>query len=84
LAFNRFTFTLKLDKWKLKSLSLVAIIKEDMMSDKVREKDDVRAVGSSEDKKEFTEPKLEFVEPKLTKQGDATKITGQFFTTFLQ
>ena len=52
------------------------------MSDKVQVKDDVMEGDSSEDKKEFTEPKLEFVEPKLTKQGDATKITGQFFTTF--
>jgi hypothetical protein len=31
------------------------------------------------DKKAFKEPKLTFVEPKLTKQGDATKITGQGF-----
>ena len=38
--------------------------------------------GSPENKKEFTEPKLQFVEPKLTKQGDVTKITGQFFGTF--
>ena len=53
------------------------------MSDKIQEQDDVRDMGSSEDKKEFTEPKLEFVEPKLTKQGDATKITGQFFGTLL-
>jgi hypothetical protein len=36
------------------------------------------------DKKAFKEPKLTFVEPKLTKQGDATKITGQpFFQTFI-
>ena len=34
------------------------------------------------DKKLFEEPKLTFIEPKLTKQGDATKITGQFFTSF--
>jgi hypothetical protein len=34
------------------------------------------------DKKAFKEPKLTFVEPKLTKQGDATKITGQFFGSF--
>ena len=33
-------------------------------------------------KKAFKEPKLTFVEPKLTKQGDATKITGGFFGTF--
>lgn len=33
-------------------------------------------------KKPFTEPKLTFIEPKLTKHGDATKITGQFFGTF--
>ena len=52
------------------------------MSDKIQEKDDLRDMGSSENKKEFTEPKLKFVEPKLTKQGDATKITGQFFGTF--
>lgn len=52
------------------------------MSDKVQAKDDVKDGGSSENKKEFTEPKLKFVEPKLTKQGDATKITGQFFGTF--
>ena len=36
------------------------------------------------DKKAFKEPKLTFIEPKLTKQGDATKITGQpFFQTFV-
>ena len=52
------------------------------MSDKVEVKDDVQDGGSPESKKEFTEPKLEFVEPKLTKQGDATKITGQFFRYF--
>ena len=52
------------------------------MSDKVQAKVDVKDADTSENKKEFTEPKLEFVEPKLTKQGDATKITGQFFTTF--
>ena len=35
------------------------------------------------DKKAFKEPKLTFVEPKLTKQGDATKITGGgFFGSF--
>lgn len=34
------------------------------------------------EKKEFKEPKLKFIEPKLTKHGDATKITGQFFGTF--
>ena len=55
--------------------------KEVAMSDKVQMKD-AKVVDSSENKKEFTEPKLEFVEPKLTKQGDATKITGQFFGTF--
>ncbi|MCD4760561.1 hypothetical protein K8R42_01550 [bacterium] len=37
------------------------------------------------DKKAFKEPKLTFIEPKLTKQGDATKITGQppFFQSFI-
>ena len=34
------------------------------------------------DKKAFKEPKLTFIEPKLTKQGDATKITGGFFGSF--
>ena len=34
------------------------------------------------DKKAFKKPKLTFIEPKLTKQGDATKITGGFFGTF--
>ena len=53
------------------------------MSDKVQAKVDVKDGDTSENKKEFTEPKLEFVEPKLTKQGDATKITGQFLGTFL-
>ena len=52
------------------------------MSDKIQAKDDVQDRGSSENKKKFTEPKLKFIEPKLTKQGDATKITGQFFGTF--
>ena len=42
-----------------------------------------KALDSSRTKKHFKEPKLTFVEPKLTKQGDATKITGQgFFGTF--
>ena len=53
------------------------------MSEKIQAKDHVQDGGSSENKKKFTEPKLEFVEPKLTKQGDATKITGQFFGTFV-
>jgi hypothetical protein len=52
------------------------------MSDKVQTKDDVKDGSSSENKKKFTEPKLKFVEPKLTKQGDATKITGGFFGSF--
>lgn len=52
------------------------------MSDKVQAKDDLKDGDSSLNKKKFTEPKLEFVEPKLTKQGDATKITAQFFGTF--
>jgi hypothetical protein len=52
------------------------------MSDKVQAKDDVKDGGSSENKKKFTEPKLKFIEPKLTKQGNATKITGNFFGTF--
>ncbi len=34
------------------------------------------------EKKEFQEPRLKFIEPRLTKHGDATKITGQFFGTF--
>jgi hypothetical protein len=42
---------------------------------------DIKKVVKSE-KKEFKEPKLKFIEPKLTKHGDATKITGQFFGTF--
>jgi hypothetical protein len=53
------------------------------MSDKVQAKDDAKDRDSSENKKKFTEPKLKFVEPKLTKQGDATKITGQFYGTFI-
>jgi len=57
-------------------------VKEETMSDKVQGKNDVKDGDASENKKEFTEPKLKFVEPKLTKQGDATKITGQFFGTF--
>ena len=52
------------------------------MSDKVQAKVNVKDGNKSESKKEFTEPKLKFVEPKLTKEGDATKITGQFFGTF--
>jgi hypothetical protein len=54
------------------------------MSDKGQEKEDIKGGDSSENKKKFTEPKLKYVEPKLTKQGDATKITGQFFGTFIQ
>ena len=44
-----------------------------------------KSLNSSEIKKHFKEPKLTFIEPKLTKQGDATKITGQppFFQTFI-
>jgi hypothetical protein len=42
---------------------------------------DIKKVIEPE-KKEFKEPKLKFIEPKLTKHGDATKITGQFFGTF--
>jgi hypothetical protein len=52
------------------------------MSDKIQAKDDVQEEGASKNKKKFAEPKLKFVEPKLTKEGDATKITGQFFGTF--
>ncbi len=33
--------------------------------------------------KEFKEPRLKFIEPKLTRHGDATKITGSFFGTFI-
>ena len=51
------------------------------MSEELRGSDEKKFMDKSENKKEFTEPKLEFVEPKLTKQGDATKITGQFFGT---
>ncbi len=43
---------------------------------------EVKVVGDSQTKRHFTEPKLTFIEPKLTKHGDATKITGQFFGTF--
>ncbi len=56
------------------------------MSEKpsVRQKDSQkeRSLESSQGKKHFTEPKLTFIEPKLTKHGDATKITGQFFGQF--
>jgi hypothetical protein len=38
--------------------------------------------ANEHEKKEFKEPKLKYIEPKLTKHGDATKITGQFFGTF--
>lgn len=51
------------------------------MPDKAQVKNDVKDGDSSENKKKFTEPKLKFIKPKLTKQGDATKITGQFFGT---
>jgi len=43
---------------------------------------EVKVVGDSQTRKPFAEPKLTFIEPKLTKHGDATKITGQFFGTF--
>jgi hypothetical protein len=65
------------------ALVLSIKVKEVTISDKVQEKVDVEDGDNAENKKEFTEPKLEFVEPKLTKQGDATKITGQFFSTLL-
>ncbi len=39
-------------------------------------------LGSSQTKRDFTEPKLTFIEPKLTKHGDATKITAGFFQVF--
>ena len=36
-----------------------------------------------EGRKKFSEPKLTFTEPRITRQGDATKITGNgFFGTF--
>jgi len=45
---------------------------------------EAKALGFTQTRKHFKEPKLTFVEPKLTKQGDATKITGQpFFQTFV-
>ena len=43
---------------------------------------EVKVAGDSQTRKPFAEPKLTFIEPKLTKHGDATKITGQFFGTF--
>jgi len=43
---------------------------------------EAKALSSTQARKHFKEPKLTFVEPKLTKQGDATKITGQFFSSF--
>ena len=55
------------------------------MSEKILEglrDQEVKVVGDSQTKRHFTEPKLTFIEPKLTKHGDATKITGQFFGTF--
>ena len=30
----------------------------------------------------WTEPKLTFVEPKLTRHGELTQVTGQFFGAF--
>jgi hypothetical protein len=30
----------------------------------------------------WVSPKLAFVEPRLTKHGDLTKVTGQFFGSF--
>jgi hypothetical protein len=58
-------------------------MKEMTMSDKMQSRDDVRD-SASQTKKKFAEPKLTFVEPTLTKQGDATQITGNdgFFGTF--
>ncbi len=41
-----------------------------------------KTLDTSQTKKHFEEPKLTFIEPKLTKHGDATKITSQFFGTF--
>jgi len=33
-------------------------------------------------KEPWVAPKLTFVEPRLTKHGDLTKVTGQFFGSF--
>jgi hypothetical protein len=65
-------------------LEIAKFIKErrcKMMKDikKALEKEEQEKV----EKKHFEEPKLTFIEPKLTKHGDATKITGQFFTEFI-
>jgi hypothetical protein len=43
---------------------------------------EVNGLDGSQTRKPFTVPKLTFIEPKLTKHGDATRITGQFFGTF--
>lgn len=55
------------------------------MPRKIHGKHDAVGEKTVQNKKEFTEPKLNFVEPKLTKQGDATKITGAppIFGTFV-
>lgn len=56
------------------------------MSEKISAKhigQEVHGLSVSPTRKPFAEPKLTFVEPKLTKHGDATKITGQFFGTMI-
>jgi hypothetical protein len=50
------------------------------------EKDRPERQDTAQDSLEVTklweEPKLTFVEPKLTKHGELTEVTGQFFGAF--
>ena len=54
-------------------------MKEKTNQDSLKQK---KGMDNSQSRKCFSEPKLTFIKPKLTKHGDATKITGQFFGTF--
>lgn len=41
-----------------------------------------QAESSSLNKRQWQSPKLTFVEPSLTKQGELSQVTGQFFGAF--
>ena len=56
---------------------------EKKLSSEQRDLKAKNVLDSTQTRKHFNEPKLRFIEPKLTKQGDATRITGgSFFQSF--
>jgi hypothetical protein len=50
--------------------------------DKDRQQHETGVPAAVENRKPWQEPKLAFVEPTLTKHGELTEVTGQFFTVF--